>query len=321
KSPYDWNRFFKKYWSRFLRSVPSVKVLRLYVSKPIGILTAISDTKELCATSHTTSSTPILPNLQALHLFRCSTSSTGSPHDGGNDDAASGGDTDANTLGSIFEGEDEQNLVHFLQHRADIGIPIKTIVCTAEDAAVIALDLPEALSLVDTVESGLLPEGIWGESESRGSAHLSNLFSSPHVQQNYTRGHFLAPSLNMLNNGVLYGTNNNTTECITMVLYITTKIRSDCVSVMRASDEEREKCVPPALYQGIYQEDTDPYDHVWKNYVWFNRTRMESVSSTRLDLDITVGPGNPDDIKSILSSALPILVYYTTHGDIADKAL
>ena len=164
KSPYDWNRFFKKSWSRFLRSVPSVKVLRLYVSKPIGILTAISDTKELCANSHTTSSTPILPNLQALHLFRCSTSSTGSPHDGGKDDAASGGDTDANTLGSIFEGEDEQNLVHFLQHRADIGIPIKTIVCTAEDAAVIALDVPEALSLVDTVESGLLPEGIWGES-------------------------------------------------------------------------------------------------------------------------------------------------------------
>lgn len=35
---------------------------------------------------------------------------------------------------------------------------------------------------------------------------------------------------------------------------------------------------------------------------------------------LTVGPGNPDDIKSILSSPLPILVYYTTHGDIADKA-
>jgi hypothetical protein len=160
--PYDWNRFFKKSWPRFLRSVPSVKVLRLYVSKPIGILKAISDPEDLCATSPTTSSTPILPNLQTLHLFRCSISSTGSPQDGGNDNAASGGDSDTDTLGSIFErGDDEQNLVDFLQHRADLGIPIKTIVCTVEDAAVIAL---EALSLVDTVESGLLPEVIWGES-------------------------------------------------------------------------------------------------------------------------------------------------------------
>jgi len=92
--------------------------------------------------------------LQALHLFRC----TGSPHDVGNDDAP-------DTVGSIFEGEnDEQNLVHFLQHRADLGTPIKMIVCTAEDAAAIALDHPEALSLVDTVESSLLPEEIWGES-------------------------------------------------------------------------------------------------------------------------------------------------------------
>ncbi|KAF8504902.1 hypothetical protein F5888DRAFT_802940 [Russula emetica] len=161
KFPYDWNRFFRKSWSHFLRSVPSVKVLRLYVSNPIDILTAISDPEELCATSPTTSSTPILPNLQAIHLFRCSISRTGSPHDGGNNHAAAGTDT----VGSIFEREDdEQNLVHFLQHRADLGIPIKTIVCTAEDAEAIALDQPEVLSLVDTVESGLLPEEIWGKS-------------------------------------------------------------------------------------------------------------------------------------------------------------
>ena len=163
KFAYDWNRFFKKSWSRFLRSVPSVNILRLYVSKPIDILTAISDTEELCATSPTTSSTPILPNLQALHLFR--SSSTGSAHAGGNNGAAAGSNTDTDTVGSIFEGEDDkQNLVRFLQHRADLGIPIKIIVCTAEDATTIALDQPEALSLVNTVESGLLPEGMRGES-------------------------------------------------------------------------------------------------------------------------------------------------------------
>lgn len=165
KFPYDWNRFFRKSWSRFLRSVPSVKVLRLYVSKPIDILTAISNPEELCDTSSATSSTPILPNLQALHLFRCSSSSTRSPHGGGGNGAVAGGDTDTDTVGSIFEREDDkQNLVHFLQHRADLGIPIKTIVCTVEDATAIARDQPEALSLVDTIESGLLPAEIWGKS-------------------------------------------------------------------------------------------------------------------------------------------------------------
>jgi len=107
------------------------------MSKPIDILTAISNQEEPCDTSPAAS---ILPNLQALHLFRYS-------------------------VGSIFErADDGQNLVHFLQHRADLGIPIKTIVCTAEDAATIALDQPEALSLVDTVESGVLTAGIWDES-------------------------------------------------------------------------------------------------------------------------------------------------------------
>jgi hypothetical protein len=177
KFPYDWNRFFRNSWSRFLRSVPSVKVLRLYVRKPIDILTAISNPEELGETSPATSSAPILPNLQALHLFRCSISSSRSPHGGGSNDAVVGGDTDTDTarsifgdtdtdtVGSIFERkDDEQNLVHFLQHRADLGIPIKTIVCTAEDAVAIALDRPDALSLVDTIESGLLPAGIWGKS-------------------------------------------------------------------------------------------------------------------------------------------------------------
>lgn len=169
KLPYDWNRFFQKSWSHFFRSVPSVKVLRLYVSMPIGILTAISDSEELCATSPTIATAPILPNLQALHLFRCSIPSPirsrGSPHDGGNDDAAAGGDANTNSIGSIFEEEDDkQNFVRFLQHRADLGIPIKTIVCTAEDAAVITLDQSRAVSLVDTVEPDPLPVAIWNES-------------------------------------------------------------------------------------------------------------------------------------------------------------
>lgn len=165
KFPYDWNRFFQKSWSRFLRSVPSVKVLRLYVSKPIDILTAISNPDELCATSPTTISTSVLPNLQALHLFYCTTSNTRPSHDGGNSDAANGSDTDIYNVGSIFEGEDdEQNLFHFLRHRADLGVPIRTIVCTAEDAEAITHDQPRTLSLVDTVESAPLPAGIWGES-------------------------------------------------------------------------------------------------------------------------------------------------------------
>ena len=156
KLPYDWNRFFKKSWFIFLRSVPSVKVLRLYVSEPINILSAISNPEEPCSTSPITS-TPILPNLQALHLFRCSINSTDSPHDDGDDDAAC-------DVGSIFEGDDDgQSLVHFLQNRADLGARIKVIVCTAEDAAAIALNQPEAFSLVDTIESSLFPEEVWGE--------------------------------------------------------------------------------------------------------------------------------------------------------------
>jgi hypothetical protein len=161
KYNYDWNRFFQKSWSRFLRSIPSVKVLRLYVSKPIEILTAISTADELSATSPPSpSSSPILPNLQVLHLFRCSISRPG----GGGGAGDSAADTDTDTIKSVYEGEDdEQNLVHFLQRRADLGIPIKIMVCTPEDAAALALHQPEALSLVESVESGLLPEGIWGE--------------------------------------------------------------------------------------------------------------------------------------------------------------
>ena len=62
--------------------------------------------------------------------------------------------------------------------------------------------------------------------------------------------------------------------------------------------------------------------------MWFNLAHVcrkwRAVmfgSSTRLDLGITVGPENSDDIKSILSSPLPSLADYTTHGDIARKAL
>jgi hypothetical protein len=161
---YDWNRFFQKSWSRFLHSIPSVKVLRLYVSKPIEILTDISTADQLSAASPSSpSSSPILPNLQILHLFRCSIS-RGERHGGDSGTGDTAGDTDTDIVKSIYEGEDDdQKLVHFLQRRADLGIPIKILVCTAEDAAALALHQPEALSLVDSVESGLLPEGIWGE--------------------------------------------------------------------------------------------------------------------------------------------------------------
>lgn len=168
KFSYDWNRFFRKSWSRFLRSIPSVKVLRLYVTKPIEILTTILTADELSAATSTSSpsSSPILPNLQVLHLFCCSISRRSARHGGAGDsgDTAFAGDTDTDTVRSIFEGEDdEESLLHFLRRRADLGIPIKVIVCTAEDAAALALHQPEALSLVDSIEPGLFPEGIWGD--------------------------------------------------------------------------------------------------------------------------------------------------------------
>lgn len=168
KFSYGWNRFFQKSWSLFLRSIPSVKVLRLYVSQPIEILTSISTADELSATPFSSISSAILPNLQVLHLFRCGVSSLsrGARYGGGgsgNGDTASAADTDTDTVRSIFEGEDdEENLLRFLQGRADLGIPIKIIVCTAEDAEALALQ-PEALSLVDSVEPGISPEGIWSE--------------------------------------------------------------------------------------------------------------------------------------------------------------
>ena len=165
KFSYDWNRFFRKSWSRFLRSIPSVKVLRLYVSKPIEILTAISTADEISDSSSSSSSpSPILPNLQVLHLFCRGASRRGARHGSGGDygDTVAPADTDA--VRSIFEGEgDEENLLRFLRHRADLGIPIKIIVCSADDAAALALHQPEAIPLIDSIESGLFPEGIWGE--------------------------------------------------------------------------------------------------------------------------------------------------------------
>jgi hypothetical protein len=165
KFSYDWNRFFRKSWYCFLRSIPSVKVLRLYVSKPIEILTAISTVDELSDTSSSSSSlSPILPNLQDLHLFYRGTSRRSARHGGGGDsgDTAAPADTDTDPVRSIFEGEDdEENLLRFLRHRADLGIPIKIIVCPSDDAAALALHQPEAL--IDSIESGLFPEGIWGE--------------------------------------------------------------------------------------------------------------------------------------------------------------
>ncbi|KAH9994209.1 hypothetical protein BJV77DRAFT_1158298 [Russula vinacea] len=154
-----------KSWSLFLRSIPSVKVLRLYVSQPIEILTSISTADELSATPFSSISSAILPNLQVLHLFRCGVSSLSrgaAMRRQCNGDTASAADTDTDTVRSIFEGEDakrtyfvptgsrgprDPNQDYSLHRRRRRG----------------ARTPAEALSLVDSVEPGISPEGIWSE--------------------------------------------------------------------------------------------------------------------------------------------------------------
>jgi hypothetical protein len=59
--------------------------------------------------------------------------------------------------GILCDGNTGQILLRFLQRRAELSMPIESIVCSPENAGAL---LPEALALVDSVEPGQL--GIWG---------------------------------------------------------------------------------------------------------------------------------------------------------------
>jgi len=190
--PYAWSRFFRASWPSFLRSVPTVKVLRLHVSEPMEVIAAIAAADELSSSSSppsppSSSPTPasdaaaprtsshILPELHTLHLFRCTRSlrtntdiNTNTHTDPANPDAnldtATGtapvGSTNMNMSHDDDDDDDEnaQILLRFLQRRADTGLPIQTIVCSAEDAAALP---PAAVALVRSIEPGL--SGAWAE--------------------------------------------------------------------------------------------------------------------------------------------------------------
>jgi hypothetical protein len=81
-----------------------------------------------------------------------------------------------------------------------------------------------------------------------------------------------------------------------------------------------------------YRQGIDPYDSQWrKKYAWFNLAHVcrkwravMFASSSRLDLNIIVGPEKPGHIKTILSGHLPILIDYLRlyrPGDMTDSAL
>ncbi len=121
--PYHWNRFF--------RCMPAVRVLRLYVNRPVDVISA------LASADHT--SAPHLPTLRVLYLFRCG---------GGGNNGPNG----------------EKVLLRFLKRHAVLGIPIESIVCSPpadndsgngnRGSDVDALLRPGVLSLVDSVEFG-----------------------------------------------------------------------------------------------------------------------------------------------------------------------
>ena len=67
-----------------------------------------------------------------------------------------------------------------------------------------------------------------------------------------------------------------------------------------------------------YRQSINPHHHHWRrNYVWLNLAhvcrRWRAVmfaSSSRLDLNVVLGPEKPGHIKTILSGHLPILIDY-----------
>jgi hypothetical protein len=146
--PSEWSRFFRHpdAWPRFLRAIPAVKILRLRITQPIQIIAAIAAADERVAPSR------LLPNLRILHLFRPGTPLPPPPPPPPPPTNTATTETSP-TVGSnsIYEGDDGQILVRFLQRRADLGIPIENIVCSAEDATALP---PEALALVNSVEVG-----------------------------------------------------------------------------------------------------------------------------------------------------------------------
>jgi hypothetical protein len=141
--PYNWRRFFRTSLAHFLRCVPAVKVLRLHVSKPADIIADILNADD--------SPYPLLPELRALHVFRCKRGP-----DSADCSAAGGGCSGA----GISDTESEQVLLPFLERRANFGMPIESIVCSSEDARALP---PEVLTLVDSVEFGR--PGKWAKPE------------------------------------------------------------------------------------------------------------------------------------------------------------
>ena len=136
--PYNWNRFFRSSWTRFFRCTPAVRVLRLYVSRPADIIAALTNA------SASTASAPLLPALRVLHLFRCGNVNASAVTDAANADRV---------------------LRRFLESRADLGIPIESIVCAAPDnekgAASDVVSADDFLTFVDEVE--FASPGDWAE--------------------------------------------------------------------------------------------------------------------------------------------------------------
>lgn len=137
--PYSWTRFFRSSWARFFRCTPSVRVLRLYVSRPADIIAALTNADDNLFAER------LLPELRVLHLFRC-----------GNVNASAV--TDAANA--------EKVLRRFLKSRADFGIPIESIVCSPPDSGkgasdAEALGMSSMLPFVDSVEFG--SPGKWAD--------------------------------------------------------------------------------------------------------------------------------------------------------------
>jgi hypothetical protein len=80
----------------------------------------------------------------------------------------------------------------------------------------------------------------------------------------------------------------------------------------------------------FYRQSIDLYDYQWReNHMWFNLAHVNRqwravmfASSSRLDLNFTVGPIKPDCIETILSGPLPFFIdYKNMHGEITESAL